>query len=243
MGMNLHAVRSSDEPRVVLYQYDKENPMNPHGLLLSYAEACVKPVVSDFDTFTVGSRGMRYTPIPPEQQELAIWSIERTEEILGSPDAASWNSRWLEILRDASDKGFHVDVPTYGFGDATSYRLIEAIVGAVRDSGAVRHGAECFNFYFPQELDEEYLIVWEGFTGKPWLYVSEQDLVGFLLARVAEGYCFPLNPVWPVRDEGWYDVFQALMESESARPAMHAWYPPESGIVDRIEACRVQYPD
>jgi len=242
MNMNLHAVRSTDEPRVVLYQFDKENPMNPHGLLLSYAEACVKPVVSDFDTFTVGSRGMCYTPLPQEQQQLALWSMDRTEEILRRPGASSWNSRWLEIL-DANEKGFHVDVPKYGFGDATSYRLIQAIVEAVRDSGAVRHGAECFNFYFPQELDEEYLIVWEGFIGKPWAYVCEQDLVDFLLARIEEDYCFPLNPVWAVRDEGWYDVFRALMESEKARPAMYAWYPPESGLVERIEACHRNYQD
>lgn len=38
--------------RVVLYQYDQENSMNPHGLLIAYAEDFVKPVVSDFDTFT-----------------------------------------------------------------------------------------------------------------------------------------------------------------------------------------------
>ena len=31
------------------------------------------------------------------------------------------------------------------------------------EAGAVRHGAECFNFYFPQELDREYLVIYEGF--------------------------------------------------------------------------------
>ncbi|CAE7390210.1 pkaR, partial [Symbiodinium natans] len=65
MDMNLHAVRDeTSNPRVVLYQYDATNPMNPHGLLIAYAEEwtaphsskvvrTVKPVVSDFDTFTV----------------------------------------------------------------------------------------------------------------------------------------------------------------------------------------------
>ena len=32
--------------------------------------------------------------------------------------------------------------------------------------GAVRHGAECFNFYFPQELDPEFLVVWSKEVAK-----------------------------------------------------------------------------
>ncbi|CAE7798201.1 PKAR, partial [Symbiodinium sp. KB8] len=44
------------------------------------------------------------------------------------------------------------------------------VIEATKFSGAVRHGAECFNFYFPQELDSEYLIIWDGFDGKPWAY-------------------------------------------------------------------------
>ena len=43
------------------------DPMNPLGLLVAYAERQLKPVVSDFDTFTVGSRGMSYEPTPPKQ--------------------------------------------------------------------------------------------------------------------------------------------------------------------------------
>ena len=27
----------------------------------------------------------------------------------------------------------------------------------------MRHAAECFNYYFPQELDEEFLVLWHGF--------------------------------------------------------------------------------
>ena len=57
-----------------------------------------------------------------------------------------------------------LNLPKYGFGDATSYRLCGDAVKATLSSGAVRHGAECFNFYFPQELDDEYLVVWEGLT-------------------------------------------------------------------------------
>ena len=64
MELNLEAVRGSSLPRVVLYQLDLGDPMNPHGLLIAYAEAVptprVLPVCSDFDTFTVGSKGMLY---------------------------------------------------------------------------------------------------------------------------------------------------------------------------------------
>ena len=56
----------------------------------------------------------------------------------------------MEVLKAAHDEGFHPEIPEYGFGDETSYRLIEGIVEATNESGAVRHGAECFNFYFPQ---------------------------------------------------------------------------------------------
>ena len=74
MDMNLHGIREDSYPKVVLYQYDLSDPMNPHGLLIAYAESApqprVKPVCSDFDTFTVGSRGMRYDAMPEEQCSL-----------------------------------------------------------------------------------------------------------------------------------------------------------------------------
>lgn len=243
MEMNLHAVRSKNRPKVVLYQHDTGNPMNPHGLLIAYAEAMVKPVVSDFDTFTVGSRGMIYEPICEEQQALMRWSLERTEEILFSPSSSSWNSRWLEILNDADREGFHPEIPEFGFGDPTSYRLTKEVIDATKMCGAVRHGAECFNFYFPQELDSEYLIIWDGFEGKPWSYRNSAGLLEFLLARVQDGYSFPMNPVWPVRDEGWYEVFNALVKSPDAQDCLAAGFPKESGVVEYVEKLHKLYRD
>ena len=74
LDMNLHALRDrNSNPSVVLFQFDKKDPMNPLGLLMAYAEAQVKPVVSDFDTFLVGSRGVQYEPTPPEQVTLMNW--------------------------------------------------------------------------------------------------------------------------------------------------------------------------
>jgi hypothetical protein len=243
MDMNLHAVRGDSKPRVVLYQHDTDNLMNPRGLLIAYAEEHVKPVVSDFDTFTVGSRGMTYVTLPSEQQELAKWSLERTLEILEWPEASSWTSRWLDVIRTAHEEGFHPEIPKFGFGDATSYRLTEGVCQATIESGAVRHGSECFNFFFPQELDEEFLIIWDGFPDKPWDYKSEEGLRNWLRERIKEGYAFPMNPVWPVRDAGWYEVLQDLRASESAHAPLKSWFPPESDLLGKIEQIHEDFPD
>ena len=47
-------MRGNSTPSIVLYQFDLADALNPLGLLVAYAEYFVKPVVSDFDTFTVG---------------------------------------------------------------------------------------------------------------------------------------------------------------------------------------------
>jgi hypothetical protein len=146
LDMNLHSLRDGGEPPVVLYQFDKTNPLNPLGLLMAYAEARVVPVVSDFDTFLVGSRGVHYNPTPPEQIELMNWALTHTEELLASPNNKGWMGRWLDILKKEAENGFHPSLPKFGFGDPTSYGLIGRIVDAMAVCGAVRHGAECFNF-------------------------------------------------------------------------------------------------
>ena len=132
-------------------------------------------------------------------------------------------------------RGFHPELPKYGFGDPTSYRIIEDVVGATLVTGAVRHGAECFNFYFPQELDDEFLVIWDGFTNPPWKSFKEEALRHFLTERVKEGYGFPINPVWPVRDKGWYDVLNALQGNPEAASNLKSWFPPESGVLDKIK--------
>ncbi|CAE8721933.1 unnamed protein product, partial [Polarella glacialis] len=73
--------------------------------------------------------------------------------------------------------GFQPKLPKFGFGDQTSYSITSDLVDSTVETGAVRHGAECFNWYFPQELDPEFLVVWEGFAGEkvsdPTFGVSE----------------------------------------------------------------------
>eukprot|EP00928_Gymnodinium_smaydae_P068037 TRINITY_DN5108_c0_g1_i1.p1 TRINITY_DN5108_c0_g1~~TRINITY_DN5108_c0_g1_i1.p1 ORF type:complete len:923 (+),score=68.23 TRINITY_DN5108_c0_g1_i1:40-2808(+) len=243
MDMNFHSLREDSTPTVVLLQFDSNNAMNPWGLLVSYAERVVKPVVSDFDTFTVGSLNMSYDPIAKEQADLAVWSLNRTEEILEKQEEGGWMQHWFEVKREYAEKGFDPNIPKYGFGDPTSIRLIESAVDATLSCGAVRHGAECFNFLFPQDLDDNYLVVWDGFDEYPWSYLSEVKLREFLIARAAEGFSFPLNPVWIVRDMGWFDVLHALMSQPNVGATLDSWYPPESGIINQCLAIRKRFPN
>ena len=199
MDMNLHGVRGDSKPRVCLFQHDLSDPMNPHGLLIAYAESSVKPVCSDFDTFTVGSRGMKYEPTPPEQVALVQWELDRTEEVIQAApnDTKNWAGHWLGVIKREEDRGFHPEIPEFGFGEPVSTRLIQDVIACTASCGAVRHGAECFNFWFPQELDKDFLVIWDGFSDPPWQSFKEPDLRRFLLERAKEGFSFPLNPCWP----------------------------------------------
>jgi len=243
MDMNLHAVRDESLPKVVLYQQDKVDPMNPLGLLVAYQEKEVKPVVSDFDTLLTGSRGMKYERLPEEQAEMVSWALNHAHDILRSGRSPkAWTSRWLEILKKEAERGFHPNVPKFGFGDPTSVAVISDVVNVTLPCGAVRHGAECFNFYFPQELDDEFLVIWEGLPDMPWAYKTEPELREFLIERANEGYSFPLNPLWPVRDQGWYEVLEALMGNEVGKIPLASWYPESQGIMQKIQSIHAEFP-
>jgi hypothetical protein len=248
MDMNFHAIRQQHPPHIVLWQFDTAHPMNPHGLLVSYAEGDVKPVVSDFDAFLIGSKGMEYDALPEYQVELQKWSLERTEEILSTPSTKGWTSRWLQVLHELAQSGTSHELPKYGYGDATTLSLVETAVDAVSQVGAIRHGAEAFNFHFPQELDSDYLIIWDGYRKddprvQPFLNTDESGLREFLMARAREGYCFPINPVWPIRDPGWYDVLAAVKQNPDNSQPLNAWYPESSGVLSKIEEIKKKFPD
>merc|ERR1719277_985642 len=114
--------------------------------------------------------------------------------------------------------------------------IVKEIVKATQKSGAVRHSAECFNYFFAQELDVDFLLIWDGFKrmgdGKPWAYKDEDGLRQFLHERIAEGYCMPLNPVWVVRDMGWWQILQAQRENAETAEQLAAWYPHSSGLME-----------
>jgi hypothetical protein len=186
--------------------------------------------------------GVTVADLADDQRESLGWSLKGAQEIRRNAGSDGWTSRWLAYLKVESARGFHPALPTYGFGDPTSVRLIGDVVKQTSACGAVRHGAECFNYYFPQELDDEYLVVWQGFEGVPWVYKNEQELREFLIERVRDGFSFPLNPVWPIRDPGWYEVLAALRASESAKENLKAWYPGTS-ILEKIDAIHEEFPD
>jgi hypothetical protein len=231
----------------------------------------VMPVASDLDAFTIGSTSIEYPALPEEQLPFLHSLLKHIEFILATPDSDSWMHRWLHVLKQDLDSG-HAPLQAtdsggkprrrsyiagsfgqkredgrYGFGDKLNQEIIK---GAVSSSvkhlhGAVRHAAESFNYYWPQELDDEYLVVWDGFLrdGVRWHYMSEPELRTFLLERAKDGYAFPLNPKWILCDKGWYDVYAALLSSPATTKAIDAWFPRYSGLQKKIAELHERYPD
>jgi hypothetical protein len=253
--MNFAALRSKPRqghPRAVIWQNaDPTEPMNPQELLMAYEEnSRVLPVVSDFDPFLVGTRRVPFDPIdgqlPSDQLEIMKWSVDRIGEILDSPPGpVSWTNRWLDTLKEATSKGFHPEIPRFGFGDPRSCSIMEnAVKRFRRGDGAVRHGSECFNYYFPQELDEEFLVISDKFDGVSWRYMDTEGMQDFLNAQLDDGYTFPLNPKWIMCDPGWKDIYDKLVASknETVQASMQIWFPPSSGVREQIEDICARHP-
>jgi hypothetical protein len=118
-------------------------------------------------------------------------------------------------------------------------------VSNLTDTGAVRHGAECFNFYFPQELDDEFLVVSGTLPDQSWCYVGVQDLQDFLLQKIDEGFTFPLNPKWVLCDNGWKTIYDRLLMSSDpfVKSSLAFWFPVDSGIREKIEEIHMSHPD
>ena len=132
--------------------------------------------------------------------------------------------------------------------------MINSFVFFVSLCVAVRHGAECFNYYVPQEMDDMYLVISgdgtfgdkktgcggdDGDAGEvPWRYMNERELLRFLSNRIDEGYTFPLSPKWILCDPGWKDLYDKLLASDrpEVMQSMEIWFPPESGVREQIEA-------
>eukprot|EP00550_Attheya_septentrionalis_P000144 CAMPEP_0198287866 /NCGR_PEP_ID=MMETSP1449-20131203/6552_1 /TAXON_ID=420275 /ORGANISM="Attheya septentrionalis, Strain CCMP2084" /LENGTH=792 /DNA_ID=CAMNT_0043985917 /DNA_START=125 /DNA_END=2503 /DNA_ORIENTATION=+ len=251
--MNCVATRhqKAGDPKTVVYQYDESKPMNPLSLLIAYEENNnVLPVASDFDAFLIGTRGVKYeSQLPPNQIELVKWLVSRIDEILETADGTEpWTKKWLTILlkESKSNKGFHPKIPRFGFGDPKSYSIMETAVERLQKNGAVRHGAECFNYYFPQELDEQFLVIAESNPGKrPWRYMNATQLQEFLSHRIDEGYTFPLNPKWILTDPGWKQIYDKLLKSErpNVQNSLDAWLPKDSGVREKIAEIYEKYPN
>lgn len=244
--MNFATLRKQDPNKAipVLYQFSDDDPFDSRMLIMAYEEeGRVVPVVSDFDCFLIGSRDFSFKEeMADDQIELLDWCISQIEWILDNqsdvPD--SWTVKWLVILKNAAQNGFVFKMPPFGFGDPTSYALIEAAVNrSKKTNGAVRHGPECFNYFFPQDLDSNLLIIFPG--EQRWKYVSISELQHILIDKIREGFTVPLNPKWILCDPGWIDVFIELLKSKrpSVQRSINMWFPPKSGLRERIiEICK-----
>mmetsp|Transcript_34489 Transcript_34489/g.83672 ORF Transcript_34489/g.83672 Transcript_34489/m.83672 type:complete len:923 (+) Transcript_34489:297-3065(+) len=253
-NLSLRKEPTNGGPKTVLMHYadpnDKDvNPLNPLDFVMAYEENNgVMPVVSDFDCFLVGTRGVEYEdPLPDEQLKVLQWCVKQIEAVLenGEQDK-SWTGTWLNILKTEAAKGFHPETPPLGFSDPKTYTIMKQAIHRLREEGSVRHGAECFNFYFPQELDDHFLVISDNLPGTtlPWKYVDPKGLQDILKTKIDEGYAFPLNPKWVLCDDGWKSVYDSLMNSQKAnvQDALAMWYPPESGIREKIESIHQNYP-
>jgi len=251
--MNFACIRKYEEgsPRVVILQTSDtvDADLFPQSLVVAYEEhGSITPVTSDFDCFLVGTRDIHYeTSISKDQVEVLKWLLTQIEVVLDSPTTSkSWTSRWLEVLKESEEKGFYPEMPEFGFGDPKSYAIIKAAVARLSVNGAVRHGAECFNYIFPQELDEHFLVISDHLDSNiPWSYVNVQELQDILCNRIDNGFIFPLNPKWILADHGWKAVYNKMISSddESAQKSLAVWYPPESGIRELIEDIHIRFPN
>ena len=124
------------------------------------------------DCFLVGTKGVQFSsPLPQSQLDTLSWYVTEIESVMADSKVGdSWTVHWLEVLKRAAREGIYPEVPQFGFGDPKSTSIMRSAVLSLRETGAVRHGAECFNFHFPQDLDDEYLIVADNLPDKkPWL--------------------------------------------------------------------------
>ena len=175
--------------------------------------------------------------------------IEEINIILSSPASMdSWTVRWLDVLKLKASKNSKKNAtPQYGYGDSKSYDMMEAVARRLEGAnGAVRHGPECFNLVFPQEIDDQYLIVCDSLPGKiPWKYVDAHELQDILCQRIDDGFAFPLNPKWVLCDPGWKRVWDRLMTSDDllVQQSIDMWYPPSSGIRETIEEIYCNHPE
>jgi len=255
MDMNLKSIRHDPEPgspRAVVYQMSTESPMDPRTLLMAYEEyGKVKPVVSDFDCFLLGSRGVKYeNPIPKDQVELVKWSVKNISEVLEERAAnpenqAGWMDSWFKVLKKAALKGFYPKTPKYGNGDPKSYEIVSVAVSRLNATGCVRHGAECFNWFFPQEIDETFLVISDTLPGNlKWKKVKVPELQDILLQKINEGFTFPINPKWVLCDPGWRRVYDKLLTSKkpNVQDSINCWLPPGSGLREEIDRISAKYP-
>ena len=146
---------SLSEPKPVLFHagcgskeepLENANPLCPLGLLMAYEEegdttSKVTPVVSDFDCFLVGTRGVEFTePLAQTERDMLSSCVDDIEGILENPEqGVSWTTRWLEVKKKRLRDGFALEeCKRFGYADPKSYTMMKGAVHRLRDTGAVR---------------------------------------------------------------------------------------------------------
>jgi len=250
------------DPRPVLYHAgcgdkgqvkprDNPDPLCPLGLLMAYEEidgvsGKVTPVVSDFDCFLLGTRGVEFQePLGEQEHSMLSICVDEIEGILSTPQKGiSWTKRWLEVKKKHLRSGIaSEEMSKFGYADPRSYTMMKGAVHRLRGNGAVRHGPECFNYGFPQELDDSYLVISDTLPGQvPWKYVNSAELIDILCEKIDQGFTFPLNPKWILCDNGWKQVYNKLLESSrsNVKESMNIWYPED--VRRRIHEISTQFP-
>ncbi|VEU44078.1 unnamed protein product [Pseudo-nitzschia multistriata] len=245
---------SDDEDENQNTNHPLDDCLDPRFLVMAYEEqGTIKPVVSDFDGFLLGWRREALwfgCCLPRYQENLMMWCVERIEEILDDQkknptNSDTWTQRWLDVQKKAAQQGKVFDIPEYGFGDPKSTSIMEHAALKLKSTGAVRHGSECFNYHFPQEIDETFLLISDTLKPVPWKYVNVKELQDILSQKIAEGFVFPLNPKWILCDPGWKKVYDDLMRSDALYSDLSKdiWFPPYSGIRERIEKIHKLHPN
>uniref|UniRef100_A0A7S0L037 Uncharacterized protein n=1 Tax=Asterionellopsis glacialis TaxID=33640 RepID=A0A7S0L037_9STRA len=246
---SLRKKQKPNTPKAVLWRYttstSSTDPMNPLDLVMAYEEnGRVLPVVSDFDCFLMGTRGVAYTsPMSSDEMDVLNWCVSQMEVILENKTDRIWTSRWLDQLKSEAKRGYTPMMPELGYSDPKSHSIMKHAISRLAGSGAVRHGAESFNYFFPQDLDDEFLVISDNLSGHslPWKYVNVEGLQEILLDQIDAGYTFPLNPKWILCDQGWKNIYDRLCARKTAEESMKIWYPPI--LRARIEDIHKRHPD
>ncbi|KAL7490825.1 hypothetical protein ACHAWT_001185, partial [Skeletonema menzelii] len=150
-SMNLESLRKAPNagagPRPVLWHAgcgkvgeeppQNVNPLCPFGLLMAYEEGDnesgkVTPVVSDFDCFLVGTRGVEYrNPLGDQELSILKWCVDEIEGVLDNNkdkegEGAGWTRQWLDVKKKyAFDPRFQVPVPKMGYADPRSSAMMK----------------------------------------------------------------------------------------------------------------------
>ena len=154
------------EPRPVLYHAgcgdrgdveprENSDPLCPLGLLMAYEEydgmsGKVTPVVSDFDCFLLGTRGVEFhEPLQKQEHSMLNMCVDEIEGILSAPqEGISWTKRWLEVKKkQLRNKESFQEMPKFGYADPKSYTMMKGAVHRLRGNGAVRYVTRSFVFH------------------------------------------------------------------------------------------------